>query len=161
MNPHEHNEIRDLLTLAAAGALSGEEQKQVEEHLRQCGECQAEFAAWSGLTGALQQMPTPQAPMGLVERTRRELEKQAALGAERRQQRWLFFWLTVLAWATTLLTWPLFKLFGSRVGEFADLSSTHITTGGAWISYILLTWTISILVAGLLGRRRMQEERTI
>jgi hypothetical protein len=89
------------------------------------------------------------------------VEKQAALGAERRQQRWLFFWLTAFAWATTLLTWPLFKLFGSRVGEFLDLSWIHITTGGALISYILLTWTISILVAGLLGRRRMQEERTI
>ena len=161
MNMHEHDEIRDLLTLAAAGALTGEEQKRVEEHLRRCGGCQAQFDAWSRLTGALEQMPTPQAPMGLVERTRRMLEQQAAASAERRRQRWLFFWLTAFAWATTLLTWPLFEFFGSRIGQFVDLSWTHLGVNGAWISYMLLTWTMSVLVAGLLGKRRMQEERTV
>jgi anti-sigma factor RsiW len=161
LNTHEHNEIRDLLTLAAAGALTGEDQKQVEEHLRQCAGCHAEFAAWSALTGALEQMPTPQAPVGLVERTRRELEKQAAIIAERRQQRWLFFWLTVFAWATTLLSWPLFQFFGSRIGGFVDLSWTHLTAGGAWIGYMFLVGTIGALAVGVLGRRRMEPERTL
>jgi anti-sigma factor RsiW len=161
LNMQEHDEIRDLLTLAAAGALTGEEQKGVEEHLRQCADCHAEFASWSRLAGALEDLPTPQAPMGLVERTRRTLEKQSALSAERRQQRWLFFWLTAFAWATTLLTWPLFQFFGSRVGEFVDLSWTHIGVPGAWIAYMLLVGTIGALAVGVVGKRRMQEERTI
>jgi anti-sigma factor RsiW len=161
LNTHEHDEIRDLLTLAAAGALTGKEQKRVEEHMLHCPGCQAEFAHWSRLTGALEELPTPQAPMGLVERTRKTLEKQAALSAERRQQRWLFFWLTVFAWATTLLTWPLFEFFGSRLGEFVDLSWTHIGAGGAWIGYMLLVGTIGALAVGVMGKRRMQEERTI
>jgi predicted anti-sigma-YlaC factor YlaD len=161
LNTHGHDEIRELLTLAAAGVLSGEEQKQVEEHLQSCSECRAEFAAWSRLAGALEELPTPQAPAGLVERTRGAMERQAAVKAERRQQRWLFAWLTAFAWITTLLTWPVFQLVGTRVGEFVDLSWTHMGVGGAWVFYILLTWTLSALAAGMLGRRRMQEERAI
>ncbi|HLW55107.1 MAG TPA: zf-HC2 domain-containing protein [Candidatus Angelobacter sp.] len=161
MNTYEHDEIRDLLTLAAAGALDAEEQKKVRDHLRLCADCSADFAAWSRLAGALEEIPTPQAPVGLVERTRRRLEAQAAIAAERRQQRWLFFWLTVFAWGTTLLTWPLFQYFGDRVGGVVDLSWTHIGATGAWIGYMLLVGTIGALAAGFLGKRRMQEEQTI
>ena len=158
---HDHEEIRELLTLAAAGALSGDEQKQVEEHLRSCPGCKAEFAAWGLLTGALEQMPTPQAPMGLVERTRLRLEKQAELAAERRQQHWLFFWLTVFAWATTLLTLPLFQFLGERVNNWIDLSWTHLGVTGAWIGYMFVVGTIGTFVVGLLGKRRMEEEGTV
>ena len=161
MNTNEHDEIRDLLTLAAAGALSAEGQKQVEAHLESCIECRAEFALWSRLTGAIEQIPTPQAPMGLVERTRLRLETEAADNAERRQQRWLFFWLTAFAWTTTLLTWPLFQFFGGRVGNRIDLSWTHLGVTGAWITYMLLVGTIGTLAAGLLGKRRIEEGRTI
>lgn len=161
MNTHEHDEIRDLLTLAAAGALSTEEQKQVEEHLRRCADCRTEFAAWCRLTAALEAMPTPQAPMGLVERTRLQLERTAAMATEQRRNRWLFFWLTVFAWGTTLLTWPLFEFLGGRVGGFVDLSWTHVSAGEAWIGYMLVVGTIGALAVGLLGSRRMQEGSTI
>lgn len=161
MTMHEHDEIRDRLTLAAAGALSAGEQKQLEEHLSHCASCRAEFAGWSLLVSALEKIPTPQAPPGLVERTRRTLEKQTAMNAERRHQRWLFFWLTAFAWATTLLTWPLFHFFGDWAGEFLDLSWTHLSVNGAWVGYMFLISAIGALVAGLLGRQRMQEERTV
>lgn len=157
MNTHEHDEIRELLTLAAAGVLSAEEQKHVEKHLQECGDCAAEFAVWSRVTAALQEMPTPLAPMGLVERTRRTMERQAAVRVERRQQRWLFLWLMVFAWATTLLTWPVFEFFGSRFGGLVDLSWTHITAGGAWIGYMFLVGTLGAVAVGLAGKRRMQE----
>ncbi|HEY6970182.1 MAG TPA: zf-HC2 domain-containing protein [Candidatus Angelobacter sp.] len=157
----QHNHIRDLLTLAAAGVLSAEEQRAVEEHLLLCSECRSEFAVWSRLTGALQDVPTPQAPMSLVERTRQQLEKQAVLRTERRRQRWLFVWLTVFAWTTTFLTWPLFQFLSSRVGQFLDLSWTHISLGEAWIGYMFLVGTIGALVVGLVGKQRLEEERTI
>ncbi len=158
---HDHDEIRDLLTLAASGVLSAGEQQQVQEHLNQCSQCRAEFAGWSRLVGALEEIPTPQAPLGLVERTRRALEKQAAISAERSRQRWLFFWLNVFAWATTLLTWPLFRFFAGRTGDVFDFAWIHIGAGGAWLGYMFLVGTIGALAAGLLGKRRMQEERTI
>ena len=157
----EHNHIRDLLTLAAAGVLSAEEQRAVEEHVLLCSECRSEFAAWSRLTGALQELPTPQAPMSLVERTRRQLEKQAVMRTECRQQRWLFVWLTVFAWAITLLTWPLFQFLGSRVSQFVDLSWTHINSGEAWVGYMFLVGTIGALAVALVGKQRLQEERTL
>lgn len=157
MNTQEHDKLRELLTLAAAGALSTEEQKQVEKHLRDCGECSAEFAAWSRLTAALEEIPTPHAPMGLVERTKRTMERQAAVRVERRQQRWLFLWLMVFAWATTLLTWPVFEFFANRLGGFVDLSWTHLTVGGTWIGYMFLVGTLGAAAVGLVGKRRMQE----
>jgi anti-sigma factor RsiW len=98
-----HEEIRDLLTLAAAGALDAAGQRRVEDHLRECRDCRAELEGWQQLTGALKQMPTPQAPMGLVERTRRRMERQAAARVEQQRRRVLLMWLTAFAWASTLL----------------------------------------------------------
>lgn len=157
----EHAFVRDRLTLAAAGALDAAGQRQVEEHLRQCAGCRAEFEAWANLGGALEALPIPQAPPGLVARTRLQIERKAALAGERRQQRWLFFWLMVFAWATTVLSWPLFGFLGSRSGRFIDLSWTHVSAGEAWIGYMFAVGTIGALVVGLLGSRRTQEERTI
>jgi anti-sigma factor RsiW len=151
MNGHE--DIRDLLTLAAAGALDADGQRRVEDHLRQCQGCRAEFETWQRLTGALQDMPTPQAPMGLVERTRRRMERQAAAHAAQRRHRLLLVWLTVFAWASTLLTWPLLRLLGGSL----DLSWTGLSLTEVWIAYVVVSWMISIVVAGLLGRRHQQQ----
>jgi anti-sigma factor RsiW len=156
---NQHDDIRDLLSLAAAGALDAAEQRQVEEHLRQCAGCRAELEFWQRLTGSLEALPTPQAPVGLVERTRRQLEAKVSVQAERRSKRALLVWLTLLGWATTLLTWPLFQLFGSRLGGVLDLSPQGVTS--AWIGYLVVSWMISALVAGMLGQRCQQEGRTL
>jgi anti-sigma factor RsiW len=158
---NNHNDIRDLLPLAAAGALEPAAQRQVEEHLSECSDCRAELASWQRLTGALEALPTPQAPLGLVERTRRQMENRAAAKAERRWNRAVLVWLTAFAWISTLLTWPLFQFFGGRLGGMLDLSSRGVTN--VWIGYIVMTWTVTVIVAGLLGQRyqRNQEVRTI
>jgi anti-sigma factor RsiW len=156
---NQHDKVRDLLTLAAAGALDAAEQRQVEEHLRQCSGCRAELESWQRLTGALEALSTPQAPLGLVERTRRQLEAQASVQAERKRKRALFLWLTVLGWASTLLTWPLFQFFGSRLGGVLDVSSQGVNQ--VWVGYLVVSWMISAVVAGLLGQRRQQEGRTL
>jgi len=148
-----HEEIRELLTLAAAGALDAAGQRRVEDHLRQCPGCRAEFQSWQRLTGALQEMPTPQAPLGLVERTRRRMERQAAARGAQRRHRLLLVWLTAFAWATTLLTWPLLRLLGGSL----DLSWTRLSLTEVWIAYVVVSWMISIVVAGLLGRRHQQQ----
>jgi anti-sigma factor RsiW len=155
----QHAEIRELLTLAAAGALDAAEQRRVEEHLRHCSDCRAELAAWQRLTGALEAMPTPQAPKGLVERTRRQMEKRAAAHAEHRWNRTSLAWLIAFAWISTLLTWPLVQFFGGRLGGLLDLSSRGVTQ--VWVGYAIVSWMASIVVAGLLGQRRQQEGRTL
>ena len=156
---NQHDETRDRLTLAAAGALDAEEQRQVEEHLRQCAVCRAELESWQRLTGALEALPTPQAPLGLVERTRRRLETQVLVQAERKRKRTLLLWLTVLGWASTLFTWPLFQFFGPRLGDVLDVSSRGLNQ--VWFAYIVVSWMISAVAAGLLGQRHRQEGRTV
>jgi anti-sigma factor RsiW len=151
---NEHAFVRDRLTLAAAGALDPAEQRRMEEHLRHCAGCRAEFEAWGRLGGALEALPTPQAPPGLLERTVRQLEARAAVRAERRYSRSLLAWVTVLGWAGTLLTWPLFQWLGGVV----DLPSQSVTE--VWIGYIVVSWMMTVVVAGLLAQRR-RGERTI
>lgn len=159
MDHNEHAAIRDLLTLAAAGVLDAGEQRRVEQHLRECAACRADFQAWNRLTGALETLPTPQAPQGLVERTRLQLEHGAVLTAERRQSRSLLVWVNVLAWASMLMTWPLFRLLGGKLAGFLDLSSQSVTE--VWIGYIVVSWMVTVVAAGLLGQRHRQEERTV
>lgn len=154
---NQHDDIRDLLTLAAAGALDAAEQRRVEEHLRLCAACRAELESWQRLTGALEELPTPQAPMGLVERTRRQLEAQVSVQAERKRKHTLLFWLTVFGWASTLLTWPLLQ-WGSSFAGLLDISVTEASITQVWIGYIVVTWTVTAIVAGLLGQRRRQSQ---
>lgn len=146
-----HALIRDRLTLAAAGALDATDQRQVEEHLRQCAACRAEFEAWGRLGGALEALPTPQAPPGLLERTIRQLEMRAQVRPERRYSRSLLAWITMLGWAATLLTWPIFQWLGGRL----DVPPQSVTE--VWIGYIVVSWMMSVVVAGLLAQRRRGE----
>jgi anti-sigma factor RsiW len=155
---NQHDDIRDLLTLAAAGALDAAEQRQVEEHLRQCADCRAELDSWQRLTGALEALPTPQAPLGLVERSRGRLESQAALGAQHRRKQGLFFTLTVCAWMFSVLTWLGFRMISGPVTQILGVSSITLTLG--WVAYTLVSWLMSGLVAAMLGKRYQQEGRT-
>jgi len=156
---NEHSEIRELLTLAAAGALDAAEQGRVEEHLRRCDACRAEFAGWSRLSGALQELPTPQAPSGLVEQTRRVMERRAAARRERRANHFMLGLLILFAWTVTLLNWPLLRLLNGRLTQWVNISSGQLTA--IWAGYILLAWLATVLAAGLLGRSRQQEGRTV
>jgi predicted anti-sigma-YlaC factor YlaD len=147
----QHASIRDLLALAAAGALDAAGERQVDEHLRDCADCRAEFQIWSRLTGALETLPTPQAPFGLVERTRGLIENRAAVRAEHRRNRMLLIWVNVLAWATTITIWAVFESIGDGLSATLGVSSTTLTT--TWIVYTLAAWLGAVVAAGLLGRR--------
>jgi anti-sigma factor RsiW len=152
---NQHDDIRDLLTLAAAGALDAAEQRQVEEHLRQCAGCRAELESWQRLTGALEALPTPQAPVGLVERTRRLMESQSVARAETRQKRIMLFALTAFAWMFSFLSWQLLSMLNGKV---VDISSTAVTM--VWIGYTMASWLTAGIAAAMLGKRHHQEGRT-
>jgi anti-sigma factor RsiW len=155
---NEHTETLDLLTLAAAGALDADEQRRVEEHLRGCAACKAEFDTWCEITGALRELPTPEAPSGLVERTRRQLVNQAAARREHRWNQLIIGFLIVFAWALTLLTWPVLQLVGNKLGQWLDISYTSITL--ACIVYTVAAWLATGVVAVFVGKRYHQEGRT-
>jgi anti-sigma factor RsiW len=152
----EHNDIRELLSLAAAGALDASEQSRVEEHLRQCETCRAEFAGWLRLTGALQDLPTPSVRPALLEQTRRALERRAAEQQRHRTNHFMLGLLFLFAWTITLLNWPLLRLFEGRLEQWLNISTGQLTF--LWVSYIVMAWTGTALAAVMLARHRRQRE---
>ena len=58
----DHDEIRALLALAAAGALEPDEEDRVAVHIRSCSACASEAASMQSIAGHLRRLPTPQPP---------------------------------------------------------------------------------------------------
>jgi anti-sigma factor RsiW len=143
----EHLIVRDLLGLAAAGALDPPEQRRVEEHLRQCEECRAELNSWNRLAGALKDLPTPQAPHKLILQTRRLLEIHAAGGREHRESRLVLAFLATFSWVVMSLNWRLVRWLDIRLAHWLDVSST-----AAWVAYIGVIWLATALAAGLMAK---------
>jgi anti-sigma factor RsiW len=155
----EHKTLRDLLGLAAAGALDAGEQQRVDEHLRECSECQAEFQAWTKITGSLRDMPAPQIPAGLVARTRARMESARAAKAERWRHQIILGCLVLFAWIVTLLSFPLLRIAGNGLAGLLHMSTSDVNT---WVAlYLLLGWIGTGVAAGLLGLRRQNERTTI
>lgn len=161
---NEHSAIRELLTLAAAGALDAVEQRQVEEHLLRCDACRAEFRGLGRLAKSLQEQPMPQMPPGLMQQTRRllELRAQAQRSHTHQARRWnrlMFGALALLGWTLTLLNWPLLRMLDRPLMQTFNVSSTQLTV--LWTTYILAAWLATALAAAVLGKRFRQEERAL
>jgi len=155
----KHSALRDLLSLAAASALDAGEQQRVDEHLRECSECQAEFQAWSRITGSLRDLPAPQTPAGLVARTQARMENARAAKAERWQYQIILGCLVLFAWIVTLLSFPVLRMAGNGLAELLHMSTSDVNT---WVAlYVLLGWIGTGVAAGLLGLRRQNERTTI
>ena len=153
----EHTEVRDLLTLAAAGALDAAEQQRVQRHLQSCSACQAELDSWREITAALRRLPTPQPPAGLVERTRIRLAHQEATRAQQRGNQILLVCLIAFAWALTFLSWPVLQLVGEKVVRLFDIPFSNFTL--AWIIYSAAAWLATGVVGIAIGGRRQREGR--
>jgi len=151
----EHKEIRDLLSLAAAGVLDSDEQRRVEEHLLRCEACRAELNGWMSLASALEKVPTPQAPPDLVPQTRRLLERHSALASKRRETR-LLPALVVFSWAMMILNFGLVRLLDAPLTRLLTISSATL-----WVAYIGITWLTTAVAAGLLVKHARQEGRTL
>jgi predicted anti-sigma-YlaC factor YlaD len=152
---NEHIYARDRLTLAAAGMLSPAEQRRVEAHLDHCEECRNELDEWAILTGALKELPIPQAPPRLVIQTQRLLSHAAAAKKSQASQLGLAL-LVVFSWMVAFMTVGFVRVFDLPLARWLDLSSTTL-----WIIYIGITWLATALAAGLLGKHWQREGRTI
>ena len=65
----DHESVRELLALSAAGLLDPGEERLVRDHARQCAACAAELDAYATLSAGLSALPSPQPPADLVRRT--------------------------------------------------------------------------------------------
>jgi predicted anti-sigma-YlaC factor YlaD len=65
----DHESVRQLLALSAAGLLDAGEERLVREHAHQCAACAAELAEFAALSAGLAELPAPQPPAYLLART--------------------------------------------------------------------------------------------
>ena len=153
----EHDEIRELLSLAAAGALNAKEDQRVSAHLRACPVCAAELASWQAIGAGLRRLPTPQASAALVARTIARAQMRFAEESDRRSERKVFALVIVFSWVFVALSWPLAQLLGH-----GWLSLLGIGFEQGWKNFALFTafcWIAGAAAAILLAMRRDRERR--
>lgn len=154
----EHDEIRNLLPLAAAGALDADEVDRIEHHARSCATCAAELDDWQLLAGGLRRLPTPQPSPAVVERARVRAEIRFAEEAEHRSHRTVLIFLTLFAWAITVVSWPVVHLLtGGLMGWFSPRFSQ------GWLGFAAfstLAWAAGGAAALLLAFHQRRERST-
>jgi hypothetical protein len=155
---NEHETIRGLLALAAAGALTNAEEERVTTHIRSCLACFDELEEWRSIAGRIRQLPTPQPAPRLAQLALARAEARLAEQAEESWNRGLMTFVVAFAWLLTAVSWPLFHLL-SRLLAFLDpqLSRTWISLAG----FTALLWVAGGTAAVLLALRQRRERRLV
>ena len=152
-----HEQIRELLALAAAGALEEAERQRLERHCSECAECAAALAGWSTLAQALRRLPTPQPSAIAIARAR-----AAAVGAldaarQRRESTVTFIFLGLFAWSLTLAGGLVSVLLFSGPAEMGRLLAGQVPL---WLAiFTALAWTAASAAAVVLGARHREQGR--
>jgi anti-sigma factor RsiW len=153
----EHEEIRSLLSLAAAGVLEETEEQRVAVHVARCTECAAELESWQALAGGLRRLPTPQAPAALVERVRARATAELAVQAEEQFNRRVLAFLVLFSWAVAVASWPIVRFVTQEVLGWFHVQQIWFSVAG----YTLLGWLTAGVAAGLLGGRARAARRFV
>ena len=153
----EHDKIRELLALAAAGALTSAEEEQVAEHLRSCSTCSDELAAWQPIMSDLRRMPTPQPSSWLVQATLARAEAKLSEQAEHDWNRRVVVVVAAFAWLLTIANSLVFHFVSERFGSLLGPQFAY-----PWISFAAFTvlgWLAGGVAAVMLGVRQRGERR--
>ena len=153
----EHDKIRQLLALAAAGALTRAEEKQVAEHVQSCIACSNELEAWRPIASELRRLPTPQPSSWLVQATLARAEAKLTEQADHDGNRRVLIVVVALSWLLTIASWLVFHVLSERFGRLLGPQLSH-----AWISFTAFTaveWLAGGLAAVMLAVRQRGERR--
>lgn len=152
----EHDSIRELLALAASGALDAEEEQRVTRHLATCTACSAELESWRSLTGALRHLPTPQPSAALVERTYAQAAQELAAQAQRTNGNGVrtLAWLVAFTWALTLASCPVITFVCERF--FPALRGDWTRLWIPLLSFSLVGWMTAAAAVVMIGWQRRQ-----
>ena len=154
----EHESIRDLLALAAAGVLETADQLRVDRHTRECEACRKELATWSVYAQQLHGLPQPAVPVQLVERTRARVLRQHAAMAERRGNELTLLFLVLFSWIVGLTSWYLLRMV---TGGALRIFGSNILSPAMWsLSSTVLLWASAAVAAVALGKSRREMRRS-
>ena len=154
---NEHDKIRELLALAAAGALTDAEKRRVAEHVRSCVSCSNELDAWRPIATELRRLPTPQPSSWLLQATLARAEAKLAEQAEHDWNRRFIIFVVALAWLLTIASWPIFHFVSGCFGSLLESQFSH-----TWISFAAFTalgWLAGGVAAVMLAIRQRGERR--
>jgi anti-sigma factor RsiW len=141
----DHESVRELLALSAAGLLDPDEERLVREHARQCTACAAELDDYGALSAGLAALPSPQPPVDLVRRT------SVLLAAESDRRQGAF-----LAGAAAIFTFVFILLIGQTLRILGDDSAAMM-----WLAWASISSVLGTAAALVLASRRRLERSTI
>jgi|KBSMisStaDraftv2_1062788.scaffolds.fasta_scaffold1217864_2 predicted anti-sigma-YlaC factor YlaD len=141
----DHESVRGLLALSAAGLLDPDEERVVKEHVSQCGACAADLEAYGWLSAGLSNMPAPQPPVYLVSRT----AALVAAEADRRQGAVFAGGAAIFACVFVLL---IGQTLATAVGDSAAL---------AWLVWASISSVLGAACALVLASRRRLERSIV
>ena len=149
----EHASIRELLSLAASGALQPDEERRVQQHVAVCDACRRELEVWQGYSRELVRLPGPAAPKYLAERTCARILEQRAAASQRRWDDIVLGVLVLFGWTVSLVAWVVFRLF---TGGMLSVVESSFVTILEWLgASTLFAWLTAAVAAIMLGGRRV------
>jgi len=137
----DHESVRHLLALSAAGLLDAAEERLVREHARVCARCAAKLDDYAALSAGLSALPCPLPLADLLSRTNTLLNAEL----DRRQG-------AALAGVTAIFAFVFVLLIGQTLRILEGDSAAMVWLAWAFVSSILGTAAALALAA----RRRLE-----
>jgi len=141
----DHESVRQLLALSAAGLLDAGEERLVREHVGQCAQCAAKLDDYAALSAGLSELPAPHPPAYLVSRTAMLL----AAEADRRQG-------AVFAGGASIFALVFVLLIGLTLRIVAGCTAALL-----WLVWAVITSILGAASALVLASRRRLERSTV
>jgi anti-sigma factor RsiW len=154
---NEHDHVRELLPLAAAGALDAAEEARLAKHVDLCADCSDNLSRWQQIQADLRRLPTPHAPPSLVERTIALAQTRITEESDSRAQHRIVGLVIAFSWAFVVISWPLAQLLAHG---WISLFGFGFERG--WENFAVFTalcWLAGAAAAVLLAMRRSRERR--
>jgi hypothetical protein len=142
---NDHESVRHLLALSAAGLLDASEERMVREHARLCPRCAAKLDDYAALSAGLSALPCPLPLADLLSRTNTLLNAEL----DRRQG-------AALAGAAAIFTFVFVLLIGQTLRILEGDSAAMV-----WLAWASISSVLGAAAALVLVTRRRLERSTI
>ncbi len=149
MNEHDH--VIRLLPLVAAGDVTPDEIRLVQEHLSHCAQCRRAHEDYAFLGHTLRGLPVPQPSVELVQQVRIMAAPLLAKSRPANREAAVLAPLIAASWILALATWPWIRAAGSWM-----LTGWHVPGGNfttALVVYSILGFVMASVAAIAVGRQ--------